>query len=201
LFVSEVVTEAKTDRIKKHDSAMLPKLSLVLGGAASGKSSWAEGLILSQYQKPVYLATAQAWDTEMQAKISRHQQSRGANWHTIEASLDVASALAAIDGDQGVLLDCATLWLTNHLLAEHDLADETSRLMQALAACRAPVVVVSNEVGSGIVPDNALARQFRQAQGALNQTLAAQADLVVAVMAGLPLALKGQVPPMSSGPQ
>jgi adenosylcobinamide kinase / adenosylcobinamide-phosphate guanylyltransferase len=201
LFVSEVVTEAETDRIKKHDSAMLPKLSLVLGGAASGKSSWAEDLILSQYQNPAYLATAQAWDIEMQAKISRHQQSRGDIWHTIEAPLDVANALEAMQGDQGVLLDCATLWLTNHLLAEHDLADETSRLMQALAACRAPVVVVSNEVGSGIVPDNALSRQFRQAQGELNQTLAAQADLVVTVMAGLPLVLKGQLPPVSSVPR
>ncbi|MFU8881039.1 MAG: bifunctional adenosylcobinamide kinase/adenosylcobinamide-phosphate guanylyltransferase [Rhodobacterales bacterium] len=180
---------------------MLPKLSLVLGGAASGKSSWAEGLIRSQYQKPIYLATAQAWDTEMQAKISRHQQSRGAIWHTIEAPLDVANALGTLEGAQGVLLDCATLWLTNHMLADHDLRDESNRLMQALNACRAPVVVVSNEVGSGIVPDNALARQFRQAQGELNQTLAAQADLVVAVMAGLPLVLKGQLPPVSAVPQ
>jgi hypothetical protein len=110
LFVSEVVTEAETDRIKKHDSAMLPKLSLVLGGAASGKSSWAEHLILSQYQNPAYLATAQAWDIEMQAKISRHQQSRGEQAGIlIEAPLDVANALEAMP--TAIRVSC---WIVRH---------------------------------------------------------------------------------------
>ena len=177
---------------------MLPKLTLVLGGAASGKSSWAEDLIVPAYQNPVYLATAQAWDAEMQAKIDRHRSARGDVWDTVEAPLDLAPALAAAQQDQAVLLDCATLWLTNHLLAEHDLVAQTRNLLEALAACRAPVVVVSNEVGSGIVPDNALSRRFRQAQGELNQRLAARAGLVVAVMAGLPLVLKGTIPGASA---
>lgn len=173
---------------------MLPKLTLVLGGAASGKSAWAERLVLSCAQNPVYLATAQAWDTEMQAKIERHRLSRGDGWETVEAPLDLSPVLARTTRKQAVLLDCATLWLTNHLLAEHDLENETAQMLDALCSCAAPVVVVSNEVGHGIVPENALARQFRQAQGELNQKLAAQADLVVAVMAGLPLTLKGHIP-------
>jgi len=173
---------------------MLPKLTLVLGGAASGKSAWAERLVLGGAKNPVYLATAQAWDTEMQVKIERHRMSRAQGWHTVEAPLDLAPALAQVDADQAVLLDCATLWLTNHLLADHDLDLEAAGLLDALATCAAPVVVVSNEVGYGIVPDNALSRRFRQAQGEVNQKLAAQADLVVAVMAGLPLVLKGRMP-------
>lgn len=173
---------------------MLPKLTLVLGGAASGKSAWAENLVLGGAQNPVYLATAKAWDTEMQAKIERHRLSRGDGWVTVEAPLELGLALAQADANQAVLLDCATLWLTNHLLADHDLDHETAGLLDALGTCAAPVVVVSNEVGYGIVPDNALSRRFRQAQGELNQKLAAQADLVVAVMAGLPLGLKGRMP-------
>ena len=173
---------------------MLPKLTLVLGGAASGKTAWAERLVLAAGTRPVYVASAQAWDAEMQAKITRHRDNRGTGWHTIEAPLDLATPLENAGADQAILLDCATLWLSNHLLAEHDLDAECANLMRALHMCKAPVVVVSNEVGAGIVPDNAMARQFRQAQGELNQTLAQAADLVVAVMAGLPLVLKGQLP-------
>jgi adenosylcobinamide kinase/adenosylcobinamide-phosphate guanylyltransferase len=173
---------------------MLPKLTLVLGGAASGKTAWAERLVLGAGTQPVYLATAQAWDAEMQAKIARHRDSRGTGWHTIEAPLDLTLPLGDARADQAVLLDCATLWLSNHLLAEHDLAVESAGLLRALENCQACVVVVTNEVGAGIVPDNAMARQFRQAQGELNQRLAQAADLVVAVMAGLPLVLKGQLP-------
>jgi adenosylcobinamide kinase / adenosylcobinamide-phosphate guanylyltransferase len=173
---------------------MLPKLTLVMGGAASGKTAWAEALVLQSGKAPVYLATAQAWDAEMTAKIVRHRAIRGGLWHTVEAPLDLTPALQAATADQAVLLDCATLWLSNHLLAGHDLAAQGQALQGALAHCAAPVVVVSNEVGAGIVPENALARQFRQAQGELNQTLAARAGLVVAVMAGLPLLLKGQMP-------
>lgn len=194
LFVFEFDTQPKTDRIKKHESWMLPKLTLVLGAAASGKTAWAERLVLGASPLPVYLATAQAWDAEMQAKIARHRISRGTGWRTIEAPLDLAPDLGEITADQVVLLDCVTLWLSNHLLAEHDLDAECDGLLRALATCRAPVVVVTNEVGAGIVPENAVARQFRQAQGELNQRLAEAAELVVAVMAGLPMVLKGQLP-------
>jgi adenosylcobinamide kinase/adenosylcobinamide-phosphate guanylyltransferase len=173
---------------------MLPKLTLVLGGAASGKSAWAEQLVLQTVLQPVYLATAQAWDAEMQAKIARHRNTRGSGWLTVEAPLDLLPALQNARRDQTVLLDCATLWLSNHLLAESDLESQAAALLGALENCAASVVVVSNEVGAGIVPENALARRFRQAQGELNQRLAAQAGLVVAVMAGLPMVLKGQLP-------
>lgn len=141
-----------------------------------------------------YIATAQAWDDEMRARIAQHQTDRGEGWKTVEAPLDLASALAQVTQDEVVLVDCATLWLSNHLLADHDLTAECARLLAALAACHAPVVIVSNEVGFGIVPDNALARRFRDAQGRLNQQLAAQAGLAVLVVAGLPVVLKGALP-------
>ncbi|WP_394179577.1 bifunctional adenosylcobinamide kinase/adenosylcobinamide-phosphate guanylyltransferase [Yoonia maritima] len=173
---------------------MLPKLSLVLGGAASGKSAFAEGLVLNTQCNPVYVATAQIFDDEMAQKVARHRDQRGNLWNTIEEPIDVASALNRVSEDEAVLIDCATLWLTNIILGEHDLAKESAALLSALDTCAGPVVVVSNETGQGIVPDNALARRFRNAQGTLNQQIAAKADLVVAVMAGLPMTLKGQLP-------
>lgn len=172
----------------------LPFLSLVLGGASSGKSAFAEGLLTDTGRPRVYVATAQAFDSEMQTKIKIHRAQRGPDWRTVEEPLDMAAALAGIDADCVVLIDCATLWLTNHLLAETDLDSAADGFCAALAACPAPVAVVSNEVGQGIVPDNALSRRFRTAQGSLNQRLGAQAGLVVAVMAGLPMVLKGQLP-------
>ncbi len=172
----------------------LPALTLVIGGARSGKSRFAEGLVTATARPRRYIATAEAWDDEMRARIAQHRADRGAAWTTVEAPLDLAAALAAATPGEAVLIDCATLWLTNHLLADHDLRAEGQRLRDALAACPAPVVIVSNETGWGIVPDNALARRFRDAQGRLNQQLAAQADLVVTVIAGLPLVLKGQLP-------
>lgn len=172
----------------------LPKLTLVLGGAASGKSTFAETLVLQGGRDPVYIATAQVFDDEMAEKIQLHRETRGAGWITIEEPLNVSGALAQVGSTQPVLIDCATLWLTNLILGEHNVAVHTDRLITALAACNGPVVIVSNEVGQGIVPDNALSRKFRNAQGRLNQQLAAEADLVVAVMAGLPLTLKGDMP-------
>jgi adenosylcobinamide kinase/adenosylcobinamide-phosphate guanylyltransferase len=130
----------------------------------------------------------------MRTRIAQHQRDRGGDWLTVEAPLDLAAALAAARPAEVVLIDCATLWLTNHLLADHDLPARTEALIAALAACQAPVIIVSNEVGWGIVPDNALARRFRDEQGRLNQRLAATSDLVVTVIAGLPLVLKGQLP-------
>lgn len=173
---------------------MLPKLSLVLGGAASGKSAWAEGLIVNSTRPRVYLATAQAFDSEMAEKIADHVRQRGPDWTTIEAPLDVARALRGLPDETACLLDCVTLWLSNQMLAQAPLPEVTDALLAALAACPAPVVVVSNEVGQGVVPDTALGRQFRSAQGRLNIQLAAQADLVVQVVAGLPQVLKGSLP-------
>lgn len=172
----------------------LPKLSLVLGGAASGKSAFAENLVLQSGNAPVYLATAQVFDDEMAEKVARHRDMRGTGWTTIEEPLDLGPALAAITPRQTVLIDCATLWLTNVVLGEHNVGEHTDALLAAIATCQGPVIVVSNEVGQGIVPDNALSRKFRNAQGALNQRIAAEAGLVVAVMAGLPLVLKGTLP-------
>jgi adenosylcobinamide kinase / adenosylcobinamide-phosphate guanylyltransferase len=168
----------------------LPKLTLVLGGAASGKSAYAEGLITGSGLQKVYLATAQVFDDEMAAKVARHQKMRGEGWITVEEPRDLGAVLSQATTGQAVLLDCATLWLTNVLLAEADIPAACEELLHGLAQCAAPVVVVSNEVGQGIVPDNALARRFRNAQGALNQAIAAQADSVIVVMAGLPLVLK-----------
>ncbi len=177
-----------------HSTFSLPALSLVLGGARSGKSRIAEALVLRSGRPKIYLATAQAFDGEMTARIAQHQSDRGQGWTTHEAPLHLAPVLSNVPADHVVLLDCATLWLSNHLLAGSDLAAEAERLVAALIACPAPVVVVSNEVGWAIVPENALARQFRDEQGRLNQRLAAAAGLVLGVMAGLPFALKGRLP-------
>lgn len=169
----------------------LPALTLVIGGARSGKSRLAEKLVTATERPRLYIATAQPFDDEMHARIARHQVDRGENWVTVEAPLSLAETLSGCDASSAVLVDCATLWLSNHLLAGHDLDKACADLIATLAACPAPVVVVSNETGWGIVPDNALARQFRDAQGRLNQMIAAQAGLVIGVMAGLPMVLKG----------
>lgn len=166
----------------------------MLGGAASGKSAFAESLVLKDELAPTYIATAQIFDDEMAEKISRHRNSRGDAWTTIEEPIDIARALQSATRDQAILIDCATLWLTNIILGDHDIALEMARLRDALHKCAAPVVIVSNEVGQGIVPENALSRHFRNAQGTLNQALAADAELVIAVMAGLPMTLKGALP-------
>ncbi len=171
---------------------MLATLTLVLGGAASGKSAYAEKLAETAAPDRLYLATAQPGDEEMADKIAAHQARRGAGWHTVEAPLDPATALRSAKGV--VLLDCATMWLSNHMMAGHDISAETSHLLQALDQAGAPVIVVSNELGMGLVPDNRLGRQFRQEQGRLNQRLAEQAGRVIFVAAGLPLALKGPLP-------
>ncbi len=173
---------------------MLPKLTLIIGAAASGKSAFAERLVTCTMHSRTYIATAQAFDDEMRAKITRHRDMRGTGWQTIEAPLDIPAALQQVPADHVVLIDCATLWLSNHLLAGSDLEATETDLLKALENCPAPVVIVSNEVGAGVVPDNALSRKFREAQGRLNQHLAAQSDLVVTVIAGLPMVLKGTLP-------
>jgi adenosylcobinamide kinase/adenosylcobinamide-phosphate guanylyltransferase len=164
--------------------------TLVLGGARSGKSRYAESLIRSLPPPWTYIATAEAGDEEMAARIEAHRARRGAEWRTVEAPRDLAAALAAC-AKMPVLIDCLTLWLSNLMLAEADIDAEIERLEQALARAAAPVVLVANEVGSGIVPDYPLGRRFRDLQGSLNQRMAAGADRVVLMVAGLPLALKG----------
>ncbi len=174
---------------------MLPPLTVVIGGARSGKSRLAERLVRETGLPRVYVATAEAWDDEMRDRIAAHRDGRVLDgWTTVEAPRDLAGALAGVPVGSAVLVDCATLWLSNHLLDGADLAAQEDALMAALAACASPVVVVTNEVGLSVVPDNALARAFRDAQGRLNQRLAAQAGLAVAVWAGLPVVLKGQLP-------
>lgn len=173
---------------------MLPPLTFVLGGAASGKSAFAENLIINSGLNPSYIATSRIWDDETKKRVDVHRARRDTTWKMAEAPFDVAPVLARTPVADAVLIDCATMWLTNHLLDENDLPDAQAQLLTALQTCVAPVVIVSNEVGQGIVPDNALARQFREAQGRLNIALAAQCDLVVQVVAGLPNVLKGTLP-------
>lgn len=163
-------------------------LTLVLGGARSGKSRYAESLMAALPPPRIYLATAEARDAEMAERIAAHRTRRGATWRTIEEPHDVASVLAADEGT--ILADCMTLWLSNRMLAGADMDTEIDELEAALDVRSWPVVLVSNEVGFGIVPDNALARRFRDLQGHLNQRLAARADRVVLVVAGLPVMVK-----------
>lgn len=169
---------------------MSASLTLVLGGARSGKSAHAEALVAQAPPPWSYLATAQAWDDEMAERIALHRSRRGEGWLTLDAPHDLAGALAALPPDRPVLVDCLTLWLTNRMLAEADMSAESAALADALAARAGVTVAVSNEVGLSIVPDNALARRFRDAQGRLNQMIAARAASVVFMVAGLPLQVK-----------
>lgn len=166
-----------------------PRLTLVLGGARSGKSRHAEALVRSSAPPWIYVATAEALDDEMRERIARHQSERGDRWQTLEAPLALAETLASLQ-EGTVLVDCLTLWLSNVLLAERDIDAESDRLLAALAAAPGQIVVVSNEVGLGIVPDTPLGRRFRDAQGRLNQRVAQLADHVVLLTAGIPLTLK-----------
>lgn len=168
----------------------MARITLITGGARSGKSRFAEEHALREAPRAVYIATAQAFDDEMAARISAHQARRGAEWETRAEPLDLAGALGATDGDAPRLVDCLTLWLSNLLHAGRDWEAETEVLTAALARQSAPVILVTNEVGAGIVPENALARQFRDAAGWMNQRVAAVSDEVYLVAAGCPLRLK-----------
>ncbi|MEA1647500.1 bifunctional adenosylcobinamide kinase/adenosylcobinamide-phosphate guanylyltransferase [Nitrospirillum sp. BR 11164] len=172
-----------------HEHMAVPGVTLVLGGARSGKSRFAEGLVTALPGPWTYIATAQAWDDEMRDRIGRHQADRVPGWTTVEAPLDLADALAA-GGDGPVLVDCLTLWLTNVMLADRDVAAAVAGLEAALAARVGATVLVGNEVGMGIVPENALARAFRDHAGRLHQRLAATASQVFLTVAGLPLKVK-----------
>ena len=169
----------------------LPPVTLVLGGARSGKSSYAERITVAHPRGCVYIATAEIGDDEMAERVRKHRARREAHWRTVEAPLDLGAAVVA-ETEQGaaVLVDCLTLWLSNLMAAGRDPAQETEDLVRALGQAGGPVVFVSNEVGMGIVPDNALARAFRDHAGRLNQRIAEIANSVFFVAAGLPLRLK-----------
>ena len=169
----------------------LPAITLVLGGARSGKSRYAEALVESEPGPCIYVATAEAGDPEMAERIRQHRARRGERWRTVEAPLALGTALVDAAGDDGaILVDCLTLWLSNLMMAGRNVPTELKRLIADLPTLRAPVVFVSNEVGCGIVPANALARRFQDEAGWLNQAVAATADHVVYMAAGLPLVLK-----------
>lgn len=162
----------------------------MLGGARSGKSAHAERLITAFPAPWSYIATAQAYDDEMRERIDIHRSRRGEGWRTMDAPLDLIATLDSVADGEPVLIDCLTLWLTNHMLADHDVEAESARLAEVLSRPRGPWFVVANEVGLGIVPDNALARRFRDAAGRLNQMVAAGADEVLFMVAGLPIKVK-----------
>jgi adenosylcobinamide kinase / adenosylcobinamide-phosphate guanylyltransferase len=168
----------------------MPQLTLVLGGARSGKSLYAENLIVALPPPWTFVATAEAADAEMVERIAAHRLRRGKDWQTVEAPHDLSAVLAAVATDRPILLDCLTLWLSNRMLAGAELNAEIACFEAALDGRRAPVVLVSNEVGSGIVPGNELSRRFRDMQGRLNQRIAARADRVVLMVAGLPVVVK-----------
>jgi len=165
-------------------------LVLITGGARSGKSRRAEARAHACPGRPVYIATAEALDLEMEERIARHRARRGNDWIEREAPLDLVQALTETDGGGARLVDCLTLWLSNLLHAGRDWSHEAALLTAALGRQRSPVILVTNEVGLGIVPDNALARAFRDAAGRLNQSVAAVADEVEFVVAGLPMKVK-----------
>jgi adenosyl cobinamide kinase/adenosyl cobinamide phosphate guanylyltransferase len=171
-------------------------ITLVLGGARSGKSRHAEALLARHPDFPkgpwAYLATAEAWDEEMRIRIAEHRARRDGRWRTRDVPLGLPAALAAESGP--VLVDCLTLWLTNLMLGERDVEAMTSALLSVLRARAAPTVLVANEVGLGIVPETPLGRAFRDRAGVLNQRVAAVADNVHFIAAGLPLLLKGELP-------
>jgi len=173
------------------DGPRLPRITLVLGGARSGKSRYAERLVEDAARWGTYCATAEAGDAEMAERIAAHRARRGSFWRTVEAPLALAAAIAAhAETDRPILVDCLTLWLSNLLLAGKQADEEAGALCSALRKAAGMVVLVSNEVGMGLVPETLLGRRFRDAAGRLNQDVAALADRVVFVAAGLPLVLK-----------
>ena len=174
----------------------MEKSILITGGARSGKSLLAERLALRPTGRAIYIATAEAHDDEMAARIAVHRTRRGPGWRDLHAPLDLTGALEQSDGGDPRLVDCLTLWLTNMMLSGLDWRAEGDRFAAALAAQAAPAVIVTNEVGAGIVPENRLARDFRDAAGWLNQTVAGAADTVWLCVAGYPVQLKPGGPPI-----
>lgn len=168
-----------------------PRALLVLGGARSGKSRYAQQLAEASGRAPWLIATAEAKDAEMSERIARHARDRDARWRLVEEPLDLAEALARTCApDRIVVVDCLTFWLSNLFFARRDATAEVAALAAGLPDLSGPAVFVSNEIGLGIVPDNAMGRAFRDIQGRANQTMAAACDAVALVTAGLPMQLK-----------
>lgn len=178
---------------------------LVMGGARSGKSRYAEQMASGE---KYYIATAEAFDQEMRDRIAQHKSLRGSGWTTAEAPLDIVDALQRVDQKvRFILIDCLTMWIGNLMHHDRNVAEEVEKLAKTLAAAKGRIVVVSNEVGQGIVPENAMARRFRDFQGLCNQRIAAVADEVVLVVAGIPMTIKkakrpaGKKQKAASGPR
>lgn len=168
-----------------------PNITLVLGGARSGKSRFAEKFTASMGLDKIYIATSQIFDDEMQDRVAKHQLDRGTGWHTVEEPLALAETLLRESkSDNAILVDCLTLWLTNLMLADKDIDTLGNELAAVLLRLSGPVILVSNEVGQGIVPDNAMARAFRDHAGRLHQKIAEVSGEVYFVTAGLPQRLK-----------
>ena len=163
---------------------------LITGGARSGKSSFAEKRTLSFGSPVIYIATAKAYDKEMEKRIQIHMQRRGNEWLTINEPIAIADKLLSSDGKGACLVECLTLWLSNLMFAEKDIMEATSSLIEAIGIRRDPVILVTNEVGGGIVPENELARRFRDEAGRLNQIVAEAVDEVYTCISGIPLKLK-----------
>ncbi|MGH6760118.1 MAG: bifunctional adenosylcobinamide kinase/adenosylcobinamide-phosphate guanylyltransferase [Phyllobacterium sp.] len=167
-------------------------ITFVLGGARSGKSAFAETMIEDTGLEAIYVATGQAYDAEMQDRITHHKERRGSIWTTVEEPLDLVATLRTwCAPDRAVLVDCLTLWLTNLMMAERSVDEETKRLAETLSDLPGVAILVSNEVGLGIVPDNRMAREFRDHAGRLHQAMGRAADQVYFIAAGLPLKMKG----------
>jgi adenosylcobinamide kinase/adenosylcobinamide-phosphate guanylyltransferase len=172
------------------------KITLVIGGCRSGKSRFALGLAEdSAHHSPIFIATSVPHDDEMKARVLKHQEERGDRWTTIEEPLHISDTIMQHNNREDVILvDCITLWLSNLLLGNdtaHSVERHVETLTQTLQTAECRIILVSNEVGQGIVPENKLARQFRDLAGSVNQSLAACADQVVWLVAGIPSTLKG----------
>jgi adenosylcobinamide kinase/adenosylcobinamide-phosphate guanylyltransferase len=168
---------------------MVP-LTFILGGARSGKSARAQTLAEQSGRAPIMIATAQAFDAEMHDRITKHQSERGPAWATIEAPIDLAAAIGQVQTPATIVIDCLTLWVTNLLMADIDIPAASTALLSACQNSQNPIIMVTNETGFGIVPPDPLSRRFRDEAGHLHQLVAAAADEVTLMVAGLPLAIK-----------
>jgi adenosylcobinamide kinase / adenosylcobinamide-phosphate guanylyltransferase len=173
-----------------QDTTGRGRLTLVLGGARSGKSRHAQVLAMATPPPWIYIATAEALDDEMRERIAKHRSSRGDRWSTIEEPIELARALSQAPADAPLVVDCITLWLSNLMLGNHDAEAAVARFTKSLDGRRAPTILVSSEVGAGIVPDTALGRAFRDQAGLINQHLAVIAHTVLFMVAGLAIPLK-----------
>ena len=171
----------------------MAQIQFVLGGARSGKSTHAEGLAEAAGGNPIYIATAEIFDQEMESRIELHRERRGSHWQLVEAPLDLPEAIAKADNlDSVILIDCLSIWITNLLVHQRNMGAACRALVDCLVNCSGHVILVASETGLGIIPENKLSRQFRDANGRLNQAVAAMANEVFFVAAGIALKIKPQ---------